>query len=66
MELDGIMPSEIGQEEKGKYQMISLMCGVYQQIKTEGKIQQQTHRTRERTKRYQREREWAAFVGREL
>jgi len=28
MELEGIMLSEIGQEEKVKYQMISLMCGV--------------------------------------
>jgi len=28
VQLDGSMLSEIGQEEKDKYQMISLMCGV--------------------------------------
>ena len=28
MELEGIMLSEISQAEKGKYQMISLICGV--------------------------------------
>jgi len=28
MELDGSMLSDIGQAEKDKYQMISLICGV--------------------------------------
>ena len=28
MELEGIMLSEISQEKKDKYQMISLICGV--------------------------------------
>ena len=28
MELEGIMPSEISQAEKDKYQMISVICGV--------------------------------------
>jgi len=57
-ELDGIMLSEISQAEKDKYQMISLVCGVSQQRKTEGEKQQQTHRTREWTHSYQRERDW--------
>jgi len=45
MELDGSMLSEIGQEEKHKYQMILLMCAVQQQRKTDGNKQQQNHRT---------------------
>ena len=36
MELEGIMLSELSQAEKDKYQMISLICGVEQQSKTEG------------------------------
>ena len=36
MELQGIVLSEINQVEKYKYQMISLICGVSQQSKTEG------------------------------
>ena len=28
MELEGIMPSEVSQAGKDKYQMISLICGV--------------------------------------
>ena len=33
MELEGIMLSEIRQAENGKYQMISLICGIYEQRK---------------------------------
>ena len=33
MELEGIMLSEVSQAEKDKYQMISLICGVYEQRK---------------------------------
>ena len=33
MELEGIMLSEISQAEKDKCQMISLICGVYEQTK---------------------------------
>jgi len=62
MELDGSMFREIGQAEKDKYQVFSLMCVVQQQRKTEGEKQQQTHRTRELTKSYQREKDWAGLV----
>jgi len=65
MELDGSMLSEIGQEEKDKYQMILLMCRVQQHRKTDGNKQQQNHRTREWTNRYQREMYWAGWVIRE-
>ena len=44
MELEGIMLSERSQAEKDKFQMISLICGVQQQRKTEGTKQQQIHR----------------------
>ena len=33
MEIEGIMLSEISQVEKDKYQMSSLICGVYEQGK---------------------------------
>jgi len=37
MELEGIMLSQIGQSEKYMYQMISFMCEVRKERKTEGK-----------------------------
>jgi len=59
MELDGSTFREIGQAEKDKYQVISLMCGVKQQRETEGKKQQHSHRIRELTKSYQMEKDKA-------
>jgi len=54
MELEGMMLSEISQAEKDKYQMISLICGVLNQSKSEGTEQQPTHRLQEATSDYQR------------
>ena len=48
MKLEGILLSEISQVEKGKHQMISLICGVKQQSKTEGTKQPQTHNSSKR------------------
>ena len=57
---------EMSQADKDKYQMISLICGIYlKKAKTEGTKQQQTHRTQEWTNSYQRERDWGRWVGRE-
>ena len=48
------MLSERSQAEKDKFQILSLICGVQQQSKTEGTKQQQTHRTQEWASGYQR------------
>ena len=65
MELEGLMLSEISQVEEDKYQMISLICGIQEQRKTEGTKQQHNHRTQEWTNSYQRERRWGMWVVRE-
>ena len=40
---EGIMLSEVSQEEKDKYHMVSLRCGIWKQNKTK-KAKKQTHR----------------------
>lgn len=43
MELKAIMPAQISQEEKGKYRMVLLLCGI-QRNQTEGQEKSQNYR----------------------
>ena len=52
------MLSEISQAQKDTFQMITLICGLLNQSKSEGTKQQQNHRHQEATSGYKRGGVW--------